>query len=235
MFGVSGAERKREGETERAHGGAVPLHPVARHGRARVHPPRPHLHPPLVGRAHPRHGPCGGALQVAPHTWHVYKKKNRWQQVCIHTISRLKFDFFFFCICFLSAICFYLLSSAHINSLSAFLLSLSTLPRPVGVGTACLILVSCTCFSSLGGSAVHLFPLHSLASSTMLNTTQQLTHQFSSQFQPVVCVRACPACVGLTHFIVMHLYTSLSVSLSLCLVSVSLSLCLSLSLSLPPR
>ena len=63
---VAGAEGKPEGQAERAHGGPVPLHPVARHGGPGVHPARPHLHPPLLGCPHPGHGPRAGALQVGP-------------------------------------------------------------------------------------------------------------------------------------------------------------------------
>lgn len=66
---VLGSEGEPEGEAEWAHRDPVSLHSVAWHGSTRVHPPRPHLHQPLVCGSHRRHGPRSGALQVQRFLW----------------------------------------------------------------------------------------------------------------------------------------------------------------------
>lgn len=59
-----GSEGEPEREAKWAHRDPVSLHSVAWHGSTRVHPPRPHLHQPLVCGSNRRHGPRSGALQV---------------------------------------------------------------------------------------------------------------------------------------------------------------------------
>lgn len=71
-FHVPGSEGEPKREAKWAHRGAVSLHSVAWHGSARVHPPCPHLHQPLISSSYGRHGPRPGALQVQrslPSSW----------------------------------------------------------------------------------------------------------------------------------------------------------------------
>lgn len=65
-FPPTGAEGQSQGSSERAGRDPVPLHAVARHGRARVRPAGPDLREEVLGRPDAGHGPRAGALQVGP-------------------------------------------------------------------------------------------------------------------------------------------------------------------------